>query len=815
MADNEYLAEYAKQGRAKCKHSGCKTNIEKDTARLGKSHPSGFHDGNQVDWYHPKCLFKAFCNAKKGSKLVEDVDDIKGFLMLKKEDKDEITKHFQDYQSGKLKKEVLEEKRKKREDNKKEKELLDKMLNKGGVSSPKKAPAKKNDTKNKKNSSPKNNKKNGPKFIEGLIDSNEEEEEEKSNSEEIQETKKNIQASPIKKLQSKPVLSSSPKKPSSNVVEEKLFGSLSSSYTSLTSHLSGFHHFSQIHKESMNLFQLKQIPRVLCIGLSPYHHPLLKYDKTMAYNNLIQAISPHENFSVFKWFSALKARQQFLFLHSPTGESTFDCYWVPILIKTFKIMLKSAQEEKQGVVVALFGTEAHKLSSIILHLYKNLFQQANMRLLQFQDLSKPGCNNEDIDNDNTKPMSTMNFDKVISASIEEMGLPPVRWYTKKEYVIVLKGEFEGNSIKHTLSQTGNLGRISFADHQISDKRISRDQLKAEIIEDENSHIFSLKITVLGRNPIEIQHEREERKILNQGESEILKIGENFNLILGGDFFQISVAEIAEDGSIIDEKTKPAMNKKESPVDNKKSFSRSTSNMDTQAYTPPPLNRSNSSDLKILSSPIILKEEKTSKKNNNNHNNKTPSPSPNQQNKRKRNSNESDSGRDMRKKGKIVNYKDVGSDDDFVRENDEDNEEEYDGDEDEKLARKLQREYEKENDNYKIQKSGKKKGDNRKMRNRNNIVMEDSSEEDTKRIKAEIADGGPDSPYEDDDLWAQDKKEKYKSEEEEISLSDNDDDEDEDDEDDDGIPKKKIPCQFGIKCYRQNPDHLRRYSHPNK
>jgi hypothetical protein len=409
----------------------------------------------------------------------------------------------------------------------------------------------------------------------------------------------------------------------------------------------------------------------------------------------------------------------------------------------------------------------------------------------------------------------MNFDKVISASIEEMGLPPVRWYTKKEYVIVLKGEFERNSIKHTLSQTGNLGRISFADHQISDKRISRDQLKAEIIEDEISHIFSLKITVLGRNPIEIQHEREERKILNQGECEILKIGENFNLILGGDFFQISIAEIAEDGSILDEKPKSAMNKKESPVDNKKSFSRSTSNMDTQAYTPPPLNRSNSSDLKILSSPIILKEEKTSKKNNNN-NNKTPSPSPNQQNKRKRNSNESDSGRDMRKKGKIVNYKDVGSDDDdFERENDEDNEEEYDGDEDEKLARKLQREYEKENDNYKIQKSGKKKGDNRKMRNRNNIVMEDSSEEDTKRIKAEIADGGPDSPYEDDDLWAQDKTEKYKSEEEEISLSDNDDDDDEDDEDDDGIPKKKIPCQFGIKCYRQNPDHLRRYSHPNK
>jgi len=805
MADNEYLAEYAKQGRAKCKHSGCKTNIEKDTARLGKSHPSGFHDGNQVDWYHPKCLFKAFCNAKKGSKIVEDVDDIKGFLMLKKEDKDDITKHLQDFQSGKLKKEVLEEKRKKREDNKKEKELLEKMLNKGGITSPKKAAAKKNDTP-KNNKSGTKNKNNASKFIEGLIDSDEEEDDD-HHSVDHQASKQSIQSSPPRnnKLQSKQLTSSdSPKK--SNNIPEKLFGAWTKMYSHLTSSLPGFHHFTQSHKESFNLFQINQTPRVVCIGLSPYHHPLLKYDKTTAYKNLVHSISPHENFSVFKWFNALKERQSFLFLHSPTGEPTFDCYWLPLLIKTIKLILKSIQEEKQGVVFALFGSDAHKLSPIILHLFQHHYQKANLRILQFQDLSKAGSNNEyetnQINNDSSKPMSTMSFDKVVDASINEMGLPPIRWYTKKEYAIVLNGNFDGHRINHVLTQSGNLGRISFPDHQISDKRISRDQVKVEIIgendemntsSNHSSGSLKLKISVLGRNPIEVQHEREEKKKLNQGESDVLKSGENFNLIIGGEFFQISLAELAEDGSVVDEKQKSNnSNKNDSP----KSFSRSISNMDTQVYSPS-LQRSNSSDLKILSSP--KEQPKSSAKN------KTPSHS---QQKRKRDD-EDDTGRVMRKKGKNLNYKEIGSDDEALEREDE---EVIDEDEDEALARKLQKEFEKENENYKKQKNGMRGSDKRKLRNKTHIVMEDSSEEDGKRIKAEIADGGPDSPYEDDDLWAQDKKLKYKSEDEEISSSDRDDDDDDEDDDLD-IPKKKIPCKFGAQCYRKNPDHLREFSHP--
>jgi hypothetical protein len=787
MADNEYLAEYAKQGRAKCKHSGCKTNIEKDTARLGKSHPSGFHDGNQVDWYHPKCLFKAFCNAKKGSKLVEDVDDIKGFLMLKKEDKDDIKKHFNDFQSGKLKKEVLEEKKKKREDNKKEKEMLEKMLGKSGVGSPKKGAATKKNVSPKKTSN-KNGTKNGPKFIEGLIDSNEDDEEPSNDSVDIQPSKKNIETSPVKKVQTKPQpTSNSPKKPS-NVPEEKLFGVWCSSFSPLTSNLPGFNHFSQTHKESLNLFSIKQTPRVLCIGLSPYHHPLIKYDKATAYNNLLQSISPQSNFSVFKWFTALKERQQFLFLHSPTGEPTFDCYWVPLLLKTIKIILKSVQQENQGIVIALFGTEAQKISPIILHLFKNNFQDANFRLLQFQDLSKPvASNNSEKLEDNNNNLSIMNFDKVISAAASEIGLPSIRWYTKKEYVMVVKGNIDGNPINHLITQNANLGRVSF-EHQLSDKRISRDQVKVELIEGEES---TLRITVLGRNPIEVQHEREERKVLSQGESDVLKSGEKFNLILNGQFFQLALTEIAEDGSLIDDKSKGI--KKESPTDSNKSFSRSVSNMETQSYTQsysPTLQRSNSSDLKIKQSPIS-KDQKQSD-------------SP--QNKRKR-PNETELGRETRKKGKTVNYKEIGSDDDLEAEED------IDEDEDEALARQLQKEFEKENETYQKKKNGKQRGsDKRKLRNRKTIVMEDSSEEDRKRIKAEIEDGGPDSPYEEDDLWAQDKKHKYKSEEEEISSSDDDDDEDDEDDDLD-IPKKKIPCKFGAGCYRKNPDHLREFSHP--
>jgi hypothetical protein len=97
MSNNEYLVEYAKSGRAKCKLPKCEESdskvIPQGSLRIGKSHPSPFFDGMQTDWYHPKCLFKTFKNARKTSKLIEDAsEDLKGFLLLKKEDKKVIEK---------------------------------------------------------------------------------------------------------------------------------------------------------------------------------------------------------------------------------------------------------------------------------------------------------------------------------------------------------------------------------------------------------------------------------------------------------------------------------------------------------------------------------------------------------------------------------------------------------------------------------------------------------------------------------------------------------------------------------------------------
>jgi hypothetical protein len=55
MATNSYSADYAKTGRSKCKAPACKQMIAAKSLRLGKSHPSGFHDGDETNWYHAAC----------------------------------------------------------------------------------------------------------------------------------------------------------------------------------------------------------------------------------------------------------------------------------------------------------------------------------------------------------------------------------------------------------------------------------------------------------------------------------------------------------------------------------------------------------------------------------------------------------------------------------------------------------------------------------------------------------------------------------------------------------------------------------------
>jgi len=138
----------------------------------------------------------------------------------------------------------------------------------------------------------------------------------------------------------------------------------------------------------------------------------------------------------------------------------------------------------------------------------------------------------------------------------------------------------------------------------------------------------------------------------------------------------------------------------------------------------------------------------------------------------------------------------------------------DDDEDEALARKLQKQYEEENLRYKKQKNmGTKNRNTRNLRKRSPIKYDDGSDDNEKKIKAEMEDGGPDSPYSEDTLWNYDKKSmKYDSSEEAISSSESDSSNDKF-EDDREIQQQKIPCKYGINCWRVNPDHLRQFSHP--
>jgi len=91
MASNSYVADYAKNARSKCKATSCKEQIAAKELRLGKSHPSGFHDGDETNYYHPKCLIDSFKRVKAGTKIIETTGDIEGFGDLTKADQQLIT----------------------------------------------------------------------------------------------------------------------------------------------------------------------------------------------------------------------------------------------------------------------------------------------------------------------------------------------------------------------------------------------------------------------------------------------------------------------------------------------------------------------------------------------------------------------------------------------------------------------------------------------------------------------------------------------------------------------------------------------------
>ena len=92
MAENKFQAEYASTGRSSCKK--CKQKIEKGELRLCKLSANIFHEGEgeMKQCYHPKCLFDTFIRARSTTKIIEEPDDMDGFLDLKQEDKDVLNK---------------------------------------------------------------------------------------------------------------------------------------------------------------------------------------------------------------------------------------------------------------------------------------------------------------------------------------------------------------------------------------------------------------------------------------------------------------------------------------------------------------------------------------------------------------------------------------------------------------------------------------------------------------------------------------------------------------------------------------------------
>ena len=92
MDEPQFCAEYAKQGRAKCKN--CKEKIEKSCLRLGKLVPNHFSDdgGMMKEWYHMKCIFDKFSRARSTTKRIDSTDELDGFTNLEDEDKKSIEK---------------------------------------------------------------------------------------------------------------------------------------------------------------------------------------------------------------------------------------------------------------------------------------------------------------------------------------------------------------------------------------------------------------------------------------------------------------------------------------------------------------------------------------------------------------------------------------------------------------------------------------------------------------------------------------------------------------------------------------------------
>ena len=83
----KFSAEYAKNGKAKCKK--CRLKIQKNELRIGKSVP--YKEHYIVQFFHPHCIFESFKNARFATNVIQHEDDIEGMNKLCEADHCHIT----------------------------------------------------------------------------------------------------------------------------------------------------------------------------------------------------------------------------------------------------------------------------------------------------------------------------------------------------------------------------------------------------------------------------------------------------------------------------------------------------------------------------------------------------------------------------------------------------------------------------------------------------------------------------------------------------------------------------------------------------
>lgn len=91
IGQNRFVAQYAIDGRAKCRHIKCNRHIEANNLRIGKIPPSiKTGHSSRTHWYHDDCIFKSFHFVCRGTKVITQLSDIEGVDQLRKEDVEKL-----------------------------------------------------------------------------------------------------------------------------------------------------------------------------------------------------------------------------------------------------------------------------------------------------------------------------------------------------------------------------------------------------------------------------------------------------------------------------------------------------------------------------------------------------------------------------------------------------------------------------------------------------------------------------------------------------------------------------------------------------